>query len=300
MSAKILISGASGLVGSHLTKQLVASGYQVSHLSRTATGKEKVSTFQWNLKTMTIDAEAVDVDYIIHLAGAGVADHKWTSSRKQEILDSRVNSTKLLYNTVKERGVRLKGFISASAIGLYGLNTGDKLVDEDAPQANDFLAGVVKHWEQEANSFESLDIPVTKIRIGVVLANEGGALPKMKKPIELGVGAPLGSGKQFMSWIHYRDLCRIFQWAIEEHKPGIYNAVAPIPVTNQQLTRAIAKRIRRPLLLPNVPSFVLKMMLGEMSGIVLGGNNVSSKKLVDSGFNFEFQDLETALRDLLK
>ncbi len=300
MSTKVLISGGSGLIGSHLTNLLTNSGYEVRHLSRSVSGSESVKTYKWDIRKMEVDPAALDVDYIIHLAGAGVADRKWTESRKKEILDSRVNSTQLLFENIKENKIDLKGFISASAIGIYGLDTGRKLVDEDSPQATDFLAQVVKEWEQEVDRFSEIDIPVSKIRIGVVLANEGGALPKMKKPIEFGVGAPLGSGEQYMSWIHFQDLCKIFQWVLSEGKWEVFNAVAPNPVTNKELTKAIAKVLKKPLFLPNVSSFVLKGMLGEMAGIVLGGNNVSSNKLVDSGFNFEFQDLESALRDLLK
>jgi len=300
MSSKILITGGTGLVGKHLTKLLQEDGYSVSWLSRKKSTTSEVPTFQWDLESKFIEPEALEVDHIIHLAGAGVADQRWTDSRKKLIYDSRIQSTQLLFEKVKEHDVSLKSFITASAIGGYGLDTGEKLMDEDSPFAKDFLAKVVEDWESTADEFLQLDTPVIKLRIGIVLDTDEGALPKISKPIKLGAGAPLGTGDQYMSWVHVHDLARIFQWSLSQTSSQVYNAVAPHPVDNRHMTKAIAKVLRKPLLLPPVPGFVLKLMLGEMSGIVLGGNNVSSKKLVQAGFNFEFQDLTEALQNLLK
>ncbi len=299
MPTKVLITGGSGLVGTYLTDLLLANDFEVCHLSRKPTGAEKVPTFQWNIDTGALDVKALQVDHIIHLAGAGVADSKWTEKRKQAIYNSRIDSTRLLAQALTKHGLKLESFVCASAVGYYGSDTGAVLVDEDAPPANDFLAKVVVDWEAAAEELRAVSKEVTKIRIGVVLAKEGGALAKMKQPIQFGVGAPLGSGKQYVSWIHVRDLCAICLWALQNGKGGVYNAVAPNPVTNKELTRHIARTLKRPLLLPPVPGMVLKGLLGEMAGIVLGGNNVSSRKLVDSGFKFEFDTVEHALRDLL-
>ena len=300
MSAKVLITGGTGLVGTELTRILTKKGFEVSHLSRKANSESAIPVYAWNVTNGTIDEEALAVDHIVHLAGAGVADQKWTNSRKEIIYQSRIASTELLKEKVSALGIKLKSFISASAIGYYGLDTADETMTEESPSANDFLAGVVKDWEAAADQFENLSDRVVKVRIGIVLAKHGGALPKLVQPVKYGVGAPLGDGSQYMSWIHLRDLVAIFSWALENEIDGVFNAVAPEAVSNKKMTQEIASVLNRPLLLPQVPSFALKFLLGEMSGIVLGGNKVSSKKLVDAGFNFEFQSVTEALRDLLK
>ena len=300
MSAKVLITGGTGLVGTELTRILTKKGFEVSHLSRKANSESAIPVYAWNVTNGTIDEEALAVDHIVHLAGAGVADQKWTNSRKEIIYQSRIASTELLKEKVSALGIKLKSFISASAIGYYGLDTADETMTEESPSANDFLAGVVKDWEAAADQFENLSDRVVKVRIGIVLAKHGGALPKLVQPVKYGVGAPLGDGSQYMSWIHLRDLVAIFSWALENEIDGVFNAVAPEAVSNKKMTQEIASVLNRPLLLPPVPSFALKFLLGEMSGIVLGGNKVSSKKLVDAGFNFEFQSVTEALRDLLK
>lgn len=288
------------MVGTELTRILTKKGFEVSHLSRKANSESAIPVYAWNVTNGTIDEEALAVDHIVHLAGAGVADQKWTNSRKEIIYQSRIASTELLKEKVSALGIKLKSFISASAIGYYGLDTADETMTEESPSANDFLAGVVKDWEAAADQFENLSDRVVKVRIGIVLAKHGGALPKLVQPVKYGVGAPLGDGSQYMSWIHLRDLVAIFSWALENEIDGVFNAVAPEAVSNKKMTQEIASVLNRPLLLPQVPSFALKFLLGEMSGIVLGGNKVSSKKLVDAGFNFEFQSVTEALRDLLK
>ncbi|MEM9326648.1 MAG: TIGR01777 family oxidoreductase [Bacteroidota bacterium] len=299
MAAKVLITGGSGLVGSYLSEMLTTEGFEVSHLSRSIRGTRKYTTFQWDVRAGELDEAALQVDHIIHLAGAGVADERWTDRRKKEIYDSRIQSTALLYSELAKHQVKLKSFVAASAIGLYGTDTGDELLHEASASADDFLAEVVKDWEKEALKIEALDIPVARIRIGVVLAREGGALAKIAQPVRWGVGAPLGNGKQYISWIHIKDLCRIFHWALTEPSSDVFNATAPTPVTNAELTRKIANVLKRPLFLPPVPAFAMKLMLGEMASIVLGGNNVSSQRLVDAGFKFEFTQAEEAIADLL-
>ncbi|MGB3469052.1 MAG: TIGR01777 family oxidoreductase [Cyclobacteriaceae bacterium] len=302
MKDKILITGGTGLVGSHLTKILKQDGYQVGILTRGKSKKEDgVHYYHWDIGKKEIDNEALEgTAYIINLVGAGVADKKWTDERKKVILKSRTESTGFLYEQVEANHVQLKGFISASAIGIYGNYAGDDLKNEDSREANDFLAEVVKAWEEASNQFMSLGIRTVLLRIGVVLDDSDGALVKIAQPIRYGVGAPLGSGDQYMSWIHIDDLCRMFKWAVEEQRiQGVYNAVNPNPVTNEEFTKATARVLKKPLWLPNVPSFVLKLMLGEMASIVLGGVRVSCRKIIDDGFTHRFEALDEALDDLL-
>lgn len=304
MSNHVLITGGSGLVGSRLTELLRAQDYTVSHLSRSpAKPSSTVPTYQWDIKKQSIDPQALaDADYVVHLAGAGVADQRWTNERKQVILNSRTESTKLLRDAIAQAGPStIKAFVSASAIGIYGADTGDVLLTEESPPADDFLANVVVDWETAVDTIEALGVRTVKCRIGIVLSPDSGALPPIARTVRWGVGAPLGSGEQYLSWIHIDDLCRLFIYALENNKvAGVYNAVGPQPVTNQQLTQAVARVMRRPLWLPNVPGFALKLALGELASAVLGGNRVSSRKIEDAGFRYKFDKLEVALADLLK
>lgn len=299
MANKILITGGSGLVGGKLSKLLANDGHEIIHLSRSVTGKEKFLTYSWDIKNKHIDENAFyGITHIIHLAGAGVADEKWTAARKKAITDSRVDSTKLLYEYVKKLDLKLDAYITASAIGIYPYSS-KEWMDEKSNYANTFLADVVKEWEASADLFEPIT-KVAKVRIGVVLAKEGGALKEISKPIRLFAGAPLGSGDQYTSWIHVEDLINIFKFVIDNELVGAYNAVAPEPVTNAKLTKAIAKAIQRPLILPNVPSFVMKLILGEMSEMILNGIKVSPAKIQTAGYNFAFTDVDHAVKSLLK
>lgn len=300
MSSKILITGGTGLVGTRLSEKLAQMGHTVTHLSRRANPNAKYPAFKWDIEKGEIDPEALQVDHIIHLAGAGVGDEKWTEKRKKVIYDSRVDSTQLLHDKVKEAGIKLKSFLCASAIGYYGMDTGDQLLTESSPGADDFLAKVTHDWEAAAAGFKALDIPLTYLRIGVVFSSQGGALVKMAQPVKFGVGAALGSGRQYISWIHIDDICDMIIWLIDNKKEGIYNGVAPNPLTNAEITKAIAQTLKKPLFLPPVPAFVLKLMLGEMSSIALGGNKVSAQKLQDEGFKFQFDDIRSALSDIYK
>jgi uncharacterized protein (TIGR01777 family) len=250
-----------------------------------------------------IEQEALEGLYgIIHLAGAGIAEKKWTRQRKKEIMDSRVKSAALIYSKLEGMDEKSKPevFISASAVGFYGYDTGSLLVNESSPPGDDFLATVCKEWEQAAGIFENLDIRVVKYRIGFVISESGGALPVMMRPVKFGLGAGLGRGDQYMSWIHIDDLARMFLLALDKSEiEGNYNAVGPAPVTNKTMMKSIAKTIRKPFFLPNVPSFALKMVMGEMASMVTGGNKVSSEKMESKGFEFHFKDLDKALENLL-
>jgi hypothetical protein len=297
MSNKILITGGSGLIGMELSSLLTDKGYEIAHLTRKKELNFPYKQFEWNIEKEEIDQKAiVFADVIIHLAGAGVADEKWTDERKKLILESRTNTTNLLKSAISKGST--KHFICASAIGYYGMDTGGKLVDEETVAGNDFLAEVTKKWEETANAIAEDGIKTSKVRIGVVLTDKGGALPQIAQPIKLGVGAALGSGKQYMSWIHIKDLCGIFVHIMKENLSGTYNGVAPNPVTNKELTRAVAKQLGKPLWVPNVPPFAMKLLLGEMAAMVLGGNKVSAQKILSSGYTFQYPQVKNALKEI--
>ncbi|MCH7410142.1 TIGR01777 family oxidoreductase [Belliella sp. DSM 111904] len=290
---KILITGGSGLIGQRITLHLEKKGHEVAWLSRSPK-ENKQKSFFWDIDQMKIDAEAVEwADTIIHLAGTGVADKRWTADRKQDILQSRTHSTQLIRQAIETSSDKPSAYIGASAIGYYGFDTGDQLMDESSSSGSDFLAQVVTSWEAESKKIENSAIRTVVLRIGIVLDKNGGALVEMLKPP---VAAPLGSGKQWMSWIQLEDLARMFVFAVEnEEVEGIYNAVGPKPSTNQTLTQEAAKKVNKTFVNIGVPGFILKVMLGEMAQMVLGGNNVSSKKIEGAGFQFRYPDLDSAL-----
>jgi uncharacterized protein len=299
--SKILITGASGLIGRYLTGLLRKEGHTVSHLGRSKRDSDSQS-YVWNIEKRFIEPGALEgKDVIIHLAGAGVAEKRWTAARKKEIIESRTLSTSLLHDELKRRTHQVKAVVCASAIGYYGFeDISHDLEETDAP-GNDFLAQVVKVWEDEQDKLALPGIRLVKIRVGIVLSAEGGALPAMAKPIRYLVGSPLGSGDQHLSWIHIHDLCQIFVQAVrDESMRGAYNGVGPYAVTNREMTRAIADALDKPLIAPAVPSFALKVLLGEMANLVLRGSKVSSKKITGTGFKFQFATLESALRDLIR
>ncbi len=300
---RILITGATGLIGSEIVKLCHNNDIKVNYLT---TSKSKIvdqdnyKGFYWNPKSSEIDRNCfIDVEAIIHLAGASVSK-RWTTEYKKEILNSRKESTRLLINTLKDESHTIKQVVSASAIGIYP----DSLVnyyDQSFNETSDsFLGEVVKVWEEAVDGFSKLDITVSKIRIGLVLSNKGGALQEMVKPIKFGIGAAFGSGKQWQSWIHIEDLARMFIYVLENHFKGVYNGVAPNPVSNKELTKTIALVLKKPLFLPNIPKFFMKLILGEMHIILFESQRVSSKKIESKGFYFEYHHLQSALEDLLE
>jgi uncharacterized protein (TIGR01777 family) len=297
----ILITGASGLIGSQLTDLLLSKGYQVSHLGRRKKTDGPVASYVWDIDKKFIESGALEgIDTIINLAGAPVAEKPWTKKRKKIILESRTNSVNLIFQELKKRKTTVNTFISASAMGYYGMLNSDHLLTESDPPGTDFLANVTKQWEQEMDKIESIGLRVVKLRISVAFSAEGGALPTMAKPVKWLVGSPLGSGKQFVSWIHVEDLCRMFLAAVEHpNMKGPYNAASSRAVTNKELIKTIAKVLRRPLILPPVPGFVLRFLLGEMADLVLKGSKLSTEKIRQTGFEFEFNDLEKCIRNLL-
>ncbi len=253
--------------------------------------------FLWDVDKQELDPQALEwADAVVHLAGEGVAEKRWTAARKQAILRSRTESTALLRTAIEQATQKPSTFISASAVGFYGFDTGAALVDESSPSGKDFLAEVVLAWEKEVKKIEALPLRCVILRIGIVLDAQGGALAEMLKPP---VAAPLGSGAQWMSWIHVEDLVRLFVFALEKTTlQGIYNAVGPHPATNQQLTKEAAAAKGKAYVGIGVPGFALKLVLGEMAAMVLGGNRVSSQKIQKAGFEFEFPELKRALKDI--
>ncbi|HEV8511716.1 MAG TPA: TIGR01777 family oxidoreductase [Cyclobacteriaceae bacterium] len=297
---RILITGASGLIGTRLTEMLIERGHSVTYLGRSKKSG-KVSTFLWDPSGGTIDTQALEqADVIVHLAGAGVAEKRWTTSRKREILESRTKSTQLLFQALRNNSHKVKTFVAASAIGYYGFDDNDKIFTEEDKPGKDFLSQVTHQWENEVDKIGDLGLRVIKLRIGIVLSKNGGALNEMAKPIKLGIGSALGTGKQFLSWIHIDDLCQMFINAIEnDEMKGAYNGTTGW-CTNKEMTRAIADKLKKPLWLPSVPSFILKIILGEMADIVLNGSKVSSEKIKKTGYRYKFATLSEAQSDLLK
>lgn len=289
------------MIGSRLSDLCRESGMIVHYLTTSKSKIEKrddYKGFYWDPKSEELEKECLEgVSTIIHLAGASIAE-KWTSEYKETIIKSRTETAALLYDTLKNNEHQVENFISASAIGKYPDSLEKLYFEDDEVLADNFVGTVVKKWEAAADRFSNLGIDVAKIRVGLVLSEKGGMLEKVRKPIEMNVGAPLGSGKQWQSWIHLDDLAGIFLHAIERELTGVYNAVAPNPVTNKEMTKQLADQLNKPLWLPNVPKFVLKTMLGEMSQIVLSSQLVSCNKIEKHGYKFKYSNLSKALEDL--
>lgn len=299
---KVLITGATGLVGKELIALLLANGIEIHYLT---TSQSKIESkpfyqgFYWNPEQSSIDENCLmGVDAIIHLAGATVSK-RWTSNYKQEIIESRTLSSNLLYTCLKNHPNEVKQIVSASAIGIYPDSLTQVYTEDNKSVDNSFLGQVVVKWEESVDVFTRLNINVCKLRTGLVLAKKGGALTEMLKPIKMGLGSPFGSGKQVQSWIHVEDLTNMYLFAIQNHWEGTFNAVAPNPVTNAELTKAIAKTINKPLFMPNVPKFAMKLVLGEMHELLFSSQNVSAAKAEKSGFQFRYRDLTKTLDNLL-
>ncbi len=298
----VLIAGGTGLVGKHLISLLLANNYRVRVLSRQKQSHPAIEYFLWDLDKGYIEENALkDVQHLINLSGANIGSERWSEKRKQEIVSSRTESAQLLFDTVKKEKIALRTYITSSAVGYYGGVTSEKIFTESDPPASDFLGSVCQKWEEKSLLFVKDNIRTIQVRIGVVLAKEDGALPKMLKPIQMGFGAVLGSGRQYIPWIHIDDIVKVFLWVLQNPSvAGAYNAVAPNPVNNKQLTRSIAKTINKKILLPAVPGFMLKLILGEMAELALEGSRVSNKKLLDTGITFQYSDVDEALNNLLK
>ncbi|MEO8769535.1 MAG: TIGR01777 family oxidoreductase [Ferruginibacter sp.] len=302
----VLITGGTGMIGSALAKHLSAKGYQIIILTRSPANKENnkfIHYAAWDIKKQEIDIDAFQsADFIIHLAGAGVVDKRWTEAYKIEIVESRTLSSKLLIDTLKNHTNKVKAIISASATGWYGPDKepGKSFIETD-PAYTDFLGHTCLLWEQSIEPAQSLGVRVCKLRTGIVLSNNGGALAEFKKPLKFGIAAILSSGKQIVSWIHIDDLCEMYFHAIEnDTMSGSYNAVSPLPVSNKQLTLTLAKGMRGKFFIPmHVPSLLLKIILGESSIEILKSTTISAEKMKETGFTFSYPSIEPAIKNLL-
>ncbi len=299
---KVLITGATGLVGKEIVKLCHKQGIAVNYLT---TSKSKIENqehykgFYWNPRNNEIDKTCLEgVTSVINLVGASISK-RWTDTYKQEVLDSRTQTAALLKKTIDENNFFVKQIVSASAIGFYPSSLTNYYEEEYKTVSDTFLGEVVGQWEDAIDSFKPLGIDVVKIRIGLVLSNKGGALPEIIRPIKLGAGAAFGSGEQWQSWIHVEDLAELFLYAVNNGLVGVYNGVAPNPVSNSELTKCVAKVLKRPLFLPNIPKLVMKIALGEMHIILFESQRVSSQKIEQEGFDFKYANLEPALQDLL-
>jgi uncharacterized protein len=298
---KVLITGATGLVGKELCHLLLQQNIQINYLTTSKSKIENNSNFQgfyWNPAQAIIDENCMfNVTAIIHLAGASISK-RWTTSYKQEIIESRVESANLLFLTLKNHPNQVEHFISASAIGIYPDSLNELYSEDFTNFNNSFLSNVVVKWEEAAEQFKRLKIIVSKVRIGLVLSSDGGALVEIVKPIRLGFGSAFGSGKHWQSWIHVHDVAQIFEFIFKNKLEGIFNAVAPNPVINSVLISETAKTLKKPFFFPNVPKFVMKLILGEMHTLLYESQNVSSKKIQNKGFVFKFESIHKALNSI--
>ena len=299
---RVLITGATGLIGSKISRSCRDKGIEVHYLT---TSKDKLENkpdykgFYWNPNENEIDSKAIEgVGAVINLVGASIAE-RWTPEQKEKILKSRTETASLLYKCLQENEHQVKQVVSASAIGVYPSSLEKLYTEEDQGVDDSFVGEVVVKWEEAVDNFKDLGIEVAKIRIGLVLAENGGMLEKLKEPVNFNVGSPLGNGKQWQSWIHIEDITGIFMYALENKLTGVYNAVAPNPVTNKEMVNEVASQLGKPVWLPNVPKVALKLVLGEMAHIVLSSQLVSSDKIEREGYSFNYVNLTKALEDLI-
>lgn len=300
----VLIAGGSGLVGKRLTSILVDKGYIIHILTRSASRistAQNVKYFTWDVSKGTIDQNALDADFIINLAGAGIADKRWTPTRKKEILESRTLSTKLLLDSLLNSNRSIQHYIGASAIGIYG-DSNQHLLNEDAVSTNsDFMVEVCKQWEAAHKSFDELTKLVSILRIGIVLSTKGGALKEILKPLQLGrMGTYFGDGSMIYSWIHIDDLCNMFvELLSNDLDAGLYNAVAPQPVSNKELVNEIIDVKGYSAVQIPAPTFIMKLILGEMANTILNSTSVSSQLIQQAGYKYSYPELKLALKDIL-
>jgi uncharacterized protein (TIGR01777 family) len=299
MKKNVLITGGSGFVGKQLTVVLIDSGYTVSILSRSKrTNAVDIFYYTWDIENQLIEEEAVlKAVYVIHLAGANIAEKRWTEKRKEIVINSRKRSAELILSVVKKHNKKLEAFISASGIGIYGAVNGEAICTENSRPADDFLGMVCQMWEAAADQFAQLGIRTVKVRTGLVVGKNDGFLNKLTPIFKLRLGSALGSGKQYMPWIYVEDLCDIYLEALKNpNMSGAFNAAINDNTTNDIFSKTLAKVYGYPIWLPNVPAFLLKLVMGEMSKLVLTGRRVSSDKIEGIGFNFKHRNLEDTLK----
>lgn len=303
MMDTVLITGGTGLVGRALTDFLLERGYRVIVYTRQqrSSPHPNLRYAMWDPAAKTLDAAALqEADQIVHLAGANVADKRWTEARKQEILDSRVQTTQLLFDHLSRTENRVRTFVSASATGFYGEFQGKNFIESDPP-AQDYLGKTCVAWENSVRQMESLGKKVIILRTGIVLSNKGGALKEFIRPVRLGFATVMGGGQQFISWIHLQDLVRLYHNALANVQlEGVYNAVSPFPVTNQELVTQLARTVKgKSFVTVHVPAFALKLAMGEMSVEVLKSVKASSARIQSTGFQFSYPRISDALEQLV-
>jgi uncharacterized protein (TIGR01777 family) len=297
MKAVVLITGAKGMLAKSLAKELDGK-YTLKFLTREVKGQNE---YCWDVDLSYIDPEAlIDVNHIIHLAGTSIAEKRWTKKRKRDIYSSRVDGAQLILDELKKNNQTIDTFISASAVGYYGSLTSKEIFSEESPNGSDFLGNVCREWESVAHSFKSNHVAnkISIVRFGVILDRDGGALKKIAVPIRLGLGSGVGTGKQWVPWIHISDLCGMLGFVITHETGGTYNAVAPEHVTNNEFTQKVASVLKRKIILPNIPAFLIKLLLGEMAVVLLTGSRVSSDKITGRGYLFKYPHLKEALRNI--
>lgn len=299
--AVILISGGTGLVGRALAEKLIIEGHEVRILSRNPVTRSSMKSFYWNIEKNEIDEKAFEgLDHIVHLAGTGIADERWTAARKREIIDSRVKSMKLITSMVIKKSIHLTSFVGAGAVGFYGMITSEKIYQETDDAGNDFLSESCIQWENSYNELKNFSSRTCIIRTGVVLSNQGGAIKRLVPLFNSGLGSAMGSGKQYLPWIHIHDLVSVYMKALfDPTYNGIYNAVSSEQITNKQFSEQLAKALSASFFMPNVPGFALKVILGKMADILLTGSRISNQKLIDTGFHFNFPTLKGALKEII-
>lgn len=298
---RVLIAGGTGFIGSFLAKELKKKGYEVIILTRQTQSKTDFELFYWDISKGEIQTEALNnVDFIINLAGENISDGRWTKGKKKSIEESRVKSTGILFEAVKNLNKKPEAYISASAIGFYGTFNSKKIFVETDESGDDFLAAICSKWEKAANKFQTLGIRTSILRTGVVFSVHAGAFPQITQTLKFGFISAIGSGKQYVPWIHIDDLVSMYIYAIENKDfHGTYNAVVPEHITQDELIDKIRSVSGKRFKVPNIPGFILKAMFGEMASILLYGSRVSSDKILKTDFNFKFPNIDIALSSLL-
>lgn len=302
MKQNVVLTGGTGFIGKKLTRLLLENGFSVSVLSRSVKeNSEGISYYKWDVDAGTIDEQAIlNADYVIHLAGENIGAKRWTVNRKKAILDSREKSTQLLFSCLHKHNKQLKAFVSASGVGIYGAITDEVICSETTPAASDFLGTVCQKWESATNPIRDLGIRTVQIRTGLVLGKGDGVLQQLIPLFKYKLGSAIGSGKQYIPWIHIDDLCRIYLASmLNSEMQGPYNAAINDSTNNTIFSSALAKVFGYTIWLPNVPAFVLQLVLGEMAQLVLKGRRINSEAIEKTGFQFQFTDLEKALRDCI-
>ncbi len=298
--AKILITGGSGLIGKAVSELLLKKQHQLVWLSRQAGEWNGIKKYKWDIDGSYVDERAFEgVEHVIHLAGSGIADKRWTTRYKQEIIDSRTKSSALLFRSITQSHCPVKVLAGASAVGYYGARQSPHIFTETDFAGTDFLANVCRRWEQSYTPFAGAGIRTVILRAGMVLSAHGGLYKKLQAPFRLGLGAGFGSGKQYVPWIHINDMAAAYVHALlNPNVSGIYNATAPELVTNSGFSTQLAQSFGKPLFLPRVPKGLLSLVLGESAAALTEGLKISDRKMIESGFKFEFDTLSLAFDQL--